>query len=132
MLMVMKTLLWLAILFVSILFPGAAGTSNATDSLQVAVAVSPQTLLLNKAQSGYATVHVSIAYRLVDKKSIRMNGLVPSRTFADDRGELVAKFIEQEVKDLARETGGKTLKLILIGLTTDGRSFSGTDMVKVR
>lgn len=132
MLIAMKTLLWLAILSVSILFPGTAGTSNAADTLQVAVAVSPQTLLLNKVQSGYVTVHVSIAYRLVDKESISMNGLEALRTFADDRGELVAKFSEKAVEDLARESGGKMLRLTLFGLTTEGRSFSGTDTVKVR
>ena len=96
---------------------------------EVVVQVAPATLLLSSTQSGQVTVHVTIAYSRVDlSRAITLNGIPSSWTFADSRGELVAKFDEVAVKAIV---AAPSATLTLTGVTVDGESFEGSDTVRV-
>ena len=96
---------------------------------EVEVLVSPQNILLDSVQSGSITVHVDIAYSLVNTGSVTLNGVPAKFTFADDRGDLVAKFSEEDIKAIVSPPEAT---LTLAGVTKAGEAFSGSDVVKVR
>ena len=91
--------------------------------------MSPQNILLNSVQGGLITVHAEIAYDLVEKGSVTLNGVPARSTFSDDCGDLVAKFSEADIKALVSPPSAT---LTLAGLTTAGDVFSGSDVVMVR
>jgi len=102
--------------------------ASADDTSGIVVQVSPHTLLLGATQ-GLITVHADIAFTDVDPEvNPTLNGVEAQSTFADDCGNLVAKFPEDDVK--IQLTAG-TADLELVGVTTEGVAFSGTDTVNV-
>jgi hypothetical protein len=105
-----------------------AAVSAVCATLDVKVEAAPQTLLLDADQGGYVTIHAAIAYGLVDRDSLTLNGVPVDYTKADSRGELVAKFPEWAVKDIV---DAPSATLVLCGLTVDGESFEGCDVVRV-
>lgn len=95
----------------------------------VEIAVSPSTLILNMTQQqGRIHVHAEIAYALVEKGSVELNGVAATSTFADSCGELVAIFPESKIEAMAKVP---KMELTLEGLTKDGLLFTGTDVVAV-
>ena len=94
----------------------------------VTIAVAPHTLLLSSIQGGEVTVHAEIAYGRVETASITLNGVAVKWTKSDARGELVAKFDEDEVKAIVT---APSADLTLRGMTVDGEPFEGTDTVRV-
>ena len=102
---------------------------------EVAIAVSPSTV--NVQWPGQCvTVHAVIPYGSVDKKNVTLTildeAILPTSTFADSRGELVAKFSVAEVKaKLADVEKPCLVEMKLAGLTTEGEDFYGTDTVRV-
>lgn len=105
-----------------------ARQARADEAQAVEIQIAPSTLLLNASQGGSVTVHADIPYSIVDGSSVKLDGIAATATFADDCGDLVAKFKETEVKaglSLGRVT------LTLTGLTTDGTPFRGSDVVRV-
>jgi hypothetical protein len=105
--------------------PDARGA--APDALCIPIQVSPSTIVLD-SQGTWVTVHADIAYCLVDTLSVTLDGIPVKFTKADDRGELVAKFIDDEVKE---ELSPGTVELTLRGTMLDGTPFVGTDTVRV-
>lgn len=101
--------------------------SNARTDDALGIAVSPQTFLLSAVQ-GSVSVHTAIGYSTVDLGSLALNGVAPTSTKADSRGNLVAKFDEAEIEALLAPP---TADLTLTGLLKDGTAFSGTDRVRV-
>lgn len=101
--------------------------SNARTEDPLGIAVSPQTFLLSATQ-GSVSVHTAIGYSTVDLESLALNGVAPTSTKADSRGNLVAKFDEAEIEALVEPP---TADLTLTGLLKDGTAFSGTDRVRV-
>jgi hypothetical protein len=91
--------------------------------------VSPQTLLLGRDQGGEVTVHVEIPFSLVDPDSLELNGVPASGAFADNCGDLVAKFSEDAVKAIV---AAPSAVLTLDGCTLDGLGFTGVDVVTVK
>lgn len=106
----------------------AAGSIVYADA-EVEILVSPQNILLDAVQGGMVTVHADISYGLVEKGSVTLNGVPAKFTFADDCGDLVAKFAEVDIKALVSPPSAT---LTLAGVTTAGEAFSGSDVVKVR
>lgn len=93
----------------------------------IAIQVSPSILNLD-SQGVWVTIHADIAYRDVDGFTVTLNGIPVEVVKADSRGDLVAKFCLDDVKDILEP--GK-VALTLTGVTSDGASFVGTTMVKV-
>lgn len=94
---------------------------------EIAIVISPSTLNLDSAGE-WVTVHAEIPFSVVDDASVELNGIPVEATFADNRGELVAKFLIGDVKEIV-EPGLVTLTLA--GTTIDGGPFSGTDTIRV-
>jgi len=97
------------------------------DDLTVPIVVSPSTINL-RAAGTWVTVHAEIAYSAVDTATVKLDGIDVKTTFADNRGELVAKFLVGDVRGIVAPG---TAELTLCGTTKDGVPFSGTDEVRV-
>ena len=98
-------------------------------SLTIGVKVSPNVIVL-RSQTHALTVHTTIQLSQVASGTVQLNGtLAPTATFADDRGNLVAKFSMDAVKDLVCPPSAT---LTLTGTTVDGEQFEGTDTVDVK
>jgi len=100
---------------------------------EIAIDVAPNTLNI-QSQGNVVTVHTSIAYSSVDHEGVFLNDIQISSWKADSRGYFVAKFLMNEVKALA-DTGdldvpGDNL-LTLVGYTTDGAEFTGSQVITV-
>ena len=95
--------------------------------LIVPIVVSPSTINLQAAGT-WVTVHAEIDYSDVEAASVTLNGIPVKATFADNRGDLVAKFSVVDVRGIV-EPG--MAQLTLSGTTRDGDTFSGTDAVRV-
>jgi hypothetical protein len=104
------------------------------------VIMSPSTLVLESPGWGL-TVHVAIPYSEVVPSTVRLEDVVPQSVFFDDCGDLVCKFLRQDICDLAVELLGTTelpaeLTLTISGDCIVGSSFgidfSDTDTITVR
>ena len=95
--------------------------------LIVPIVISPSAINLQAAGT-WVTVHAEIDYSDVEAATVTLNGIPVKATFADNRGDLVAKFLVGDVRGIV--TPG-TAELTLSGTTRDGGTFSGTDSVKV-
>lgn len=118
-----KTVLCCIVACVSILTSPAFPNGNPVDG----VSVSPQTFLLSMEQSGRVTVHTNIPFLGQTDVVLRApdsEGVLALCTFADDRGELVAKFDEVDVEAMVAP-GEATLYLDVDGINV------GDDTVRV-
>ena len=111
-------------LFLSMPFQGFS-------QLTIEIQVSPSTLnLQNQGQVG--TVHTDIAYGAVEASSVELNGLSIDHWKADNQGNFVAKFLMEEVIELAENLNiGELNTLTLTGTTSAGETFTGTDEVMI-
>jgi hypothetical protein len=111
------------------------------EELSITIQCSPATVALHAVRSGdWLTVHADIPYRLVAPPSVKLvappsvklvapkDVLDASATFADDRGDLVAKFKMSDLKALLDQG---TSELTLTGCTVNGVEFAGTSTVRV-
>jgi hypothetical protein len=77
-------------------------------------------------------VHTNTAYSSVAGGTVKLNGIEISWWKADNQGNFVAKFLMSEVKELVK-TGGLQVpgdnELTLVGTTTDGAEFTGTQTI---
>jgi hypothetical protein len=100
---------------------------------EIAIDVAPNTLNI-QSQGHVVTVHTSIAYGCVDHDNVYLNEIQINSWKADSRGYFVAKFLMTEVKALA-DTGDLDVPgentLSLIGYTTDGAEFTGSQVITV-
>jgi hypothetical protein len=97
------------------------------EELTVPIVISPSTINLQAAGT-WVTVHAEIDYSDVVGASVTLDGIPVKATFADNRGDLVAKFLVGDVREIVQPG---TAELRLCGQTRDGGTFSGTDTVKV-
>lgn len=103
------------------------------SAFEITIEVAPSTLNV-QSQGQVVTVHTSIAYNSVDGGSVTLNDILIDWWKADAQGNFVAKFVMTEVKDLADDGGLKVPgenELTLIGSTTDGAEFKGTQTITV-
>lgn len=108
---------------------GQESWADARADAEVSILVAPQTINLDgQADGDWVTVHTDIPYAVVDTGTVALNGLAAAATFADDRGNLVAKFSLAAIRGMVAPPEAE---LILTGMTEDGASFSGIDTVKV-
>ena len=92
----------------------------------VTIRIAPSVLILDKDQGGYLTVHAEIPYSQVKNDSVFLSETPASFTFSDNRGNLVAKFDEIQVKEKINP-GNVTLELR--GKTKDDTTFYGSETV---
>lgn len=120
-----------AIVSVVVLLVLGLGTSLCQAEEQIGIQVSPSTINL-AYQGTVVTVHADIPYRGVITASLRLNGVEVWYTKADARGDLVAKFDVDSVKNIVAPPSA-TLTLVGVVETIEGDqvSFSGTDTVRV-
>lgn len=101
-----------------------------SQAFEISIEVAPN--VLNLQNSGeVVTVHTSIAFSSVVGGSVRLNGIPIDWWKADNQGNFVAKFVMDEVKNLpVLEVPGEN-ELTLVGSTTDGAEFTGTQTITV-
>lgn len=110
--------------------PAAAETSLArvaSSSMTVDIAVAPSTIII-KDKGEWITVHAVIPYSSVEAETVLLDGIDAVSTFADARGELVAKFDHEEICAIVAPPQAS---LTLTGMTTAGEPFEGVDTVRV-
>lgn len=107
--------------------PMQAIQADVDEATEVAIRIAPSVLILDMAQGGAITVHADIPYRLVDPETVQLEGIAATAVFADNCGNLVAKFDEAAIK-ADRQPG--IVALELTGATLDGTAFAGTNTVK--
>ncbi len=117
----------ISLLAVSLLVGMLSMNAFAAD-LEITIKVTPRVLVLD-SEGTLVTVHTDIAYYAVDTASLTLNGIPIAWTKADARGNLVAKFNQDDVKDIVAPP---SVALELSGTTTDGTSFSGTDTIVIK
>jgi hypothetical protein len=100
---------------------------------EIAIEVAPSTLNI-QSQGEVVTVHTNIAYTSVNGGTVSLNGISIDWWKADNQGNFVAKFLMSEVKALA-DSGALVVpgenELTLVGSTTDGAEFTGTQTITV-
>ena len=100
------------------------------EDILIMIQVSPNVLnLQNNGQ--VVTIHTDIAYSVVDGSSVSLNGVEISSWKADNRGDFVAKFLMDEIKDLPSLKIDELNMLQLEGFTKDGDSFFGSQEILV-
>ena len=95
--------------------------------LTVPIVISPSTINL-ESEGTWVTVHAEIDYSDVVGATVTLDGIPVKATFADNRGDLVAKFAVGDVRGIVKPG---MAQLTLSGTTRDGDTFSGTDTVRV-
>ncbi len=98
---------------------------------EIEIQVSPNVLnLLNKGE--WVTIHADIPYSQVyqPKTTVTLNEVPVAVTFADNQGNLVAKFIIGSIKALDLKVG-QLNELVLEGVDINGNTFTGTQEVMV-
>ena len=114
----------LVLLLVSFLAPAPSA------AFEITIDVAPNVLNL-ESQGVVVTVHTDIAYWDVDVSAVFLNGVLISSWKADNRGNFVAKFLMDEIKTLEGLIIGGENTLTLIGATTSGVAFSGSQEIIV-
>ena len=117
----------LVILLSSMAYIGIAFADE--DTIDIKIKIAPATLNL-EFKGPWITVHTDIDYNTVDTTTLELNGISAVSTFADDRGNLVAKFKSADVKDLDFVAPSEAT-LTLTGETNGGISFTGSDTIRV-
>ena len=113
-----------------LLLVGMAGlTQEIAGPRQETIQISPQQLVLDVPQGGYVCVHVEIPYSSVITDSLTLEGVPVDWSKADDCGDLVAFFVED---DIEAKVSPPEATLEFAGYYNDGTSFQMWDTVKVK
>ena len=107
------------------------------DEVEIDIQVSPSTILLNWKAKGdvRVTVHADVSYGFFNEilpgdLSVELDGVFATYIYSDARGDLVAKFPYEMIKDLVAGGNG-TATLSLIAEAEDGTIYRGSDDVRV-
>jgi hypothetical protein len=124
---------YLPVILVTALLLISLNTPTESYGFEIDIDVAPATLNI-QSQGQVVTVHTSIAYWAVDHDNVYLNDILISSWKADNQGNFVAKFLMTEVKALADsgdlEVPGENV-LSLLGYTTDGAEFTGSEVITV-
>ena len=108
--------------------PGMFCQGSSGTAIDIAVTVSPHTIVLGCEKGDRVTVHTDIPLGQVNRESVALSGISPVLVKADSCGNLVAKFDQASIEALV-ELPEATL--LLTGMTTDDVPFRGSDTVRV-
>lgn len=118
--------------------PLVALALETSDPLEIEIQVSPATLVLDAPQV-WVTIHADVKYSdvntvpgvylVVDGESIPAKSV-----FADDRGDLVAKFDKDDVESLLEDSVNYATATVTLVCTLleDGTICSGSQQVTIR
>ena len=127
----------LAVTLCCFLYPSTTLASDDFEIIEIEIDVAPNVLNI-QSKSVVVTVHTNIAYRVVklDELTVYFNDVEIYINYSkqDARGNFVAKFLSDEIKELASEeylSIGKYNTLELTGLTTDDEEFIGEQDILV-
>lgn len=95
------------------------------------IQVAPNVLNL-QSNGTVVTIHTDISYSSVDASTVMLNGVEIQSWKADDRGNFVAKFNMDEIKDLEGLQVNEYNTLTLEGVTYGGEDFTGSSEIYVR
>ena len=109
-------------------FSLAPAGSEACD-VTIQIDVAPNVLNINN-QGEVVTVHTDIAYGAVVGSTVYLNGVSIQSWKSDNRGNFVAKFNIEAIKDLPLDIGNYNT-LELRGETTSGEMFCGAQEILV-
>ncbi|NOR47200.1 MAG: hypothetical protein GQ533_04030, partial [Methanosarcinaceae archaeon] len=115
------------ILLSSMAYIGIAFAETEQETIDIDIKIAPATLNL-EFKGPWITIHTDIPYNEVNSDTIELNGIPVFSTFADDRGNLVAKFKSADVKAIVVPSEAT---LTLTGETDVGGSFEGSDTIRV-
>jgi hypothetical protein len=113
------------LLTIGLLLSPASAYSFETD-----IRVAPNVLNL-QSEGTVVTVHTDIRFSAVEGSTVSLNGVEISSWKADNRGNFVAKFLMDEVKDLEELDIGEYNTLTITGYTYDGEYFVGVQDIIV-
>jgi hypothetical protein len=103
-----------------------ARSNGQNDGDGVQIAVAPSTIALGSPVEA-VTVHTNLPAGIVVVASLRLNDAVPLGVWADDRGELAARFALADLDGIEPPE----VVLTLSGVLTDDTAFAASDTVKV-
>lgn len=95
--------------------------------VSILLKLSPDALVIG-GPGEWVTAHTDIAFSAVDRGSVELSGVAAVSVFADNRGQLVAKFRRGDIEAIVSPPSAT---LTLTGLTVDGASFAGSDTIRV-
>ncbi|MCD6176728.1 MAG: hypothetical protein J7K29_02710 [Candidatus Cloacimonetes bacterium] len=98
-------------------------------AFEITIDVAPNVLNLHN-NGQVVTVHTDIAYSIVQGSTVYMNGVAISSWKSDLRGNFVAKFAMDEIKNLVLAIDEYNT-LAIVGITTSSESFSGSQDILV-
>jgi len=98
--------------------------------LEATIDIAPNVLNI-QSNGTVVTVHTDITYYLVDVFTVYLNGIAIQSWKADNRGNFVAKFSMDEVKNLDGLIIEDYNTLQIVGLVIDGEPFVGAQDIKV-
>ncbi|MFA9391735.1 MAG: hypothetical protein ACERKD_18135 [Prolixibacteraceae bacterium] len=104
-------------------------TGFTLPTIEITIDVSPSVLNLQN-QGEVVTVHTNIAYSLVASSTVFLNDVPINSWKSDDRGNYVAKFLMEDIKDLPFNINEMNT-LTMIGETVGGTPFIGSEDIKV-
>ena len=100
------------------------------EEISATIDVAPATLNL-QSNGSVVTVHTDIPYNDVNFSTVYLNGVAIKSSKIDNCGFFVAKFLMDEIKALDGLIIGDYNTLTLVGVTTSGDTFIGTQDIMV-
>ena len=103
-------------------------------SFEITIDVAPNVINLQRTDDKCVTVHTDIPYSEVDRTSVSLAvgsvDIFPDSTKSDLRGDLVAKFSMEAVRDFSLTIDAYNT-FTLTGVNFNGESFSGSQEIWV-
>lgn len=103
-------------------------------SFEITIDVAPNVLNLQRTDDKCVTVHTDIPYNEVNRTSVSLAvgsvDIFPYLTKSDLKGDLVAKFSMEAVRDFSLTIDAYNT-ITLTGVNVDGESFSGSQEIWV-
>jgi hypothetical protein len=106
------------------------GLSLNAFGFEISIDVAPNVLNI-QSQGDVVSVHTDIAYGAVQTPAVFLNDVQIAWWKVDNRGNFVAKFWMDEIKDLDGLIIGDYNLLTLTGVTTGGEAFFGEALIMV-
>jgi hypothetical protein len=105
----------------------SVSSADPNRDIEIELRISPNTIVIG-SPGDWVTAHTDIAFSSVNTATVSLNGVPAAWTLADNKGNLVAKFVRDDVENIISPPDAL---LSLTGMTIEGENFSGSDVVRV-
>ena len=128
----MKRIMLPVLLMLAILFAMNPAVTHA-ETITIDMDIAPNVLVLG-VQGEWITVHTDLPFSTVDTSvDVLLDGIPADQVFADDCGDLVAKFDQDTFKDMFQDiTGSTSVSFEMTGACINGDDFIGEDSFTVK